>query len=132
MAINFQTALGIHEDALRIRSAKAALIASNIANVGTPNYRARDIDFKQALQNLKEQNGQLLTTHANHLKADTHLLGGSIQASYRTPTQGSFDGNTVEIDKEKAAFSENSVRYLSSLQFLSSRFQSMTRALKGE
>ncbi len=131
MAISFTNVLGNHEQALRIRSAKAALIAGNIANADTPHYKARDIDFKQALQQAQSNTATLKSTNLNHFggQADN---AASLNAKYRVPTQGSFDDNTVDMDMEKAAFGENSMHYLATLRFLTGRFQTMSRALRGE
>jgi flagellar basal-body rod protein FlgB len=130
MAISFTKVLGTHEQALHIRSAKATLIAGNIANADTPHYKARDIDFSQALQ----QSKNAVTLQATNTKHFGFQAGSAapLDVQYRVPTQGSFDGNTVDMDMEKAAFSENSIRYLSTLKFLSGRIQTITRSIRGE
>lgn len=131
MAISFNQALGNHEQALRIRSAKATLIAGNIANADTPHYKARDIDFAQALQQAQSNPATLQASNPKHFGWQAGEAA-PLEAQYRVPTQGSFDDNTVDLDMEKSAFSENSIRYLSTLRFLSGRFQTMTRAFRGE
>ncbi len=131
MAISFTNALGNHEQALHIRSAKAALIAGNIANADTPYYKARDIDFKQALQQVQNNTASLKATNEKHYGFQANNTP-TLEVKYRVPTQGSFDGNTVDMDMEKAAFGENSMHYLATLRFLTGRFQTMSRALRGE
>ena len=102
---------GIHASALQLRSQRMMLLASNIANAATPNYKARDLDFSKAL--------------------DLAQQGGSMEGAiaYRVPVQSSLDGNTVEMATEQTAFAENALAYRS---FLSGRVNTLTRALKGE
>ena len=105
---------GLHATALQLRSQRMMMLASNIANAATPNYKARDIDFSKALV-LAEQ-------------------GQSTESAiaYRVPLQPSLDGNTVEMATEQTAFAENALAYRSSLAFLNGRIGTLTRALKGE
>jgi flagellar basal-body rod protein FlgB len=105
---------GIHATALKVRGQRMAMLASNIANAATPNYKARDIDFSKALA-LAER-GQ---------SAESAI-------SYRIPMQPSLDGNTVEMPTEQTAFAENALAYRSSLAFLNGRIGTLSRALKGE
>lgn len=105
---------GIHANALQLRQQRMDMLASNIANAATPGYKARDIDFGNALK-LAEQ-GQ--------------SAAAAIQ--YRIPVQPSIDGNTVELSTEQTAFAENALGYRTSLSFLQGRISSLKRALKGE
>lgn len=105
---------GIHATALQLRSQRMAMLASNIANAATPNYKARDMDFAAALQN------------ASAGEPVDSAIG------YRVPLQPSLDGNTVELSTEQTAFAENALAYRSSLAFLQGRIGTMMRALKGE
>ena len=133
MPINFDSALGIYADALRIRSQRAELLASNLANVDTPNYKARDIDFKSALKLASEQSqdNQLDTTNSKHI-ATNNSTPFSPAIKYRVNTQDSLDGNTVDEQTEQAAFMQNAVQYEASLQFLGGQFRSLITAIKGE
>lgn len=131
MPISFDSALGIHDQALAIRSRRAELLASNIANVDTPGYKARDIDFKSVLAdaNTQTQHGNRLNvTQAGHIQT----ASGNAETLYRVPNQSSLDGNTVDAQLEKAAFAENALRYQASLNFLDSKFKGLMLALKGE
>jgi flagellar basal-body rod protein FlgB len=105
---------GIHGTALALRSQRLTMLASNIANAATPNYKARDIDFKAAMGLAQQGN-------------DT-----ASAIRYRVPVQASLDGNTVELPTEQTAFAENAVQYRTTLAFLDGRIASITRALKGE
>ncbi len=109
---------GIYGKALSIRSERMQILASNIANAATPNYKARDIDFKKALE--QSINGSEL---------DQAL---SDQMQYRVPRQPSLDGNTVELATEQTQFAENAVHYRTALSFLEGRIGTLRRALKGE
>ena len=134
MPISFDSALGIHDKAINMRSQRAELLASNIANSDTPGYKARDIDFKSALANVQATNSnmsnRLQVTNSNHIQ--TTSMSGATEIQYRTPNQPSLDGNTVDTQLEKAAFAENAMRYEASLTFLSGKFKGLMTALKGE
>ena len=109
---------GVHGKALALRSQRLGLLASNIANVSTPGFKARDIDFQAALRSAEAPGG----------------TGAARDAAvmYRTPQQPSMDGNTVELTSEQTAFAENAVAYQTTLAFLNGRIGTITRALKGE
>jgi flagellar basal-body rod protein FlgB len=131
MALSFDKALGIHADALQVRSRRLELLASNLANADTPNYKARDIDFRAALG--QAQQGQAVSIRRTH---DAHLAVGApglgIEPQYRVPNQPSLDGNTVDAQLEQAAFSQNAVQYQASLDFLNARFRGLRNALGGD
>ncbi|MGN0921698.1 MAG: flagellar basal body rod protein FlgB [Cellvibrio sp.] len=134
MTISFSKALGIHETALNFRSDRAAVLANNLANVNTPNYKARDLDFRQALS--QQMNGtsstfSAQTTHARHIEASTFSNddGGLL---YRVPHQPSIDGNTVEDQIEHAEYMKNALAFQSSFQFLNSKFTGLRSAIRGE
>ena len=133
MPISFDSALGIHDKALVVRSQRAELLASNIANSDTPGYKAKDIDFKAALENVQagqqSANG-LKVTHDNHIQLASTSAG--VETMYRVPNQASLDGNTVDSQMEKSAFAENAMRYEASLTFLNGKFRGLITALKGE
>jgi flagellar basal-body rod protein FlgB len=118
---------GVSPQALNIRSQRMELITANLANADTPGYKAIDIDFSSALAKAQGTGG-LLKTNAMHLD-----FGGSPEGiSYRTPTQLSLNGNTVETDMEHAAFMDNAIRYQASLNFLTGKIKGLMLALRGE
>ncbi len=129
-------ALGIHDDALKLRSQRSSVIASNIANADTPNYKARDLDFQKMLSVAASQQQpavQLKTSHAGHLggsEGSGQPVSGEML--YRTPTQPSLDGNTVDTQAEHTRFAENTFMYQASLSFLSSKFKGISYAIKGQ
>jgi flagellar basal-body rod protein FlgB len=131
MALSFDKAIGIHAEALQLRARRLELLASNVANSDTPNYKARDIDFRAALSHAGQAQGVGMTrTHASHLPATGAM--GAVEVKYRIPSQPSLDGNTVDPQLEQAAFAENAVQYQASLDFLNDRFRGLRKALKGE
>jgi flagellar basal-body rod protein FlgB len=134
MANPIDQAFGSHATALQLRAERSQLLAANLANADTPGFKARDIDFKQALASAQGDAGPLLTTQANHVAGlDAGPgAGQGTRALYRTPLQPSLDGNTVDVATEQAAFSENSNRYLASLTFLNGRIRGLMTALRGE
>jgi flagellar basal-body rod protein FlgB len=133
MAINFEKALGIHEQALRVRGQRAQVLANNLANTDTPGFKARDIDFKNILQGqgqLAVASTSMKTTSSGHIAGQT--LSSNASMMYRTPTQPSIDGNTVEEQVEHAQFMENGLAFQASFTFLNSKFTGLMSAIRGE
>ncbi|NOY71174.1 MAG: flagellar basal body rod protein FlgB [Gammaproteobacteria bacterium] len=133
MVFSFDKLVGVHEQALSIRAKRNELLASNLANVDTPGYKARDIDFKTALSqaNGDQNSGSIKQTHARHLSNSMSGLPNA-ELLYRVPNQPTLDGNTVDAQVEQAEFGENALRYQASLHFLDRRFKGIISALKGE
>lgn len=122
---------GIHATALKLRANRAELLAANIANADTPNYKARDIDFKHALKLAANNSGDMVTTNARHItSAGTSKMGAEIM--YRIPSQPSLDGNTVDLQTERSAFLENAMMYQASLRFLNGKISGLMTAIRGE
>lgn len=122
-----------HQTALNLRAARQELIASNIANADTPNYKARDIDFASALQGAL-QGGDKLTMSATSSGHRAGVAGESVMGApvmYRNPLQPSADGNTVDMDVERAQFADNALRYEASLRFVSDKAKDVLAALQG-
>lgn len=134
MKISFENALGIHADALSLRSQRLEILAANLVNADTPNYKAKDIDFRTALSNATgEQSGnRLSSTHSRHISTQNGVGNSNFEVKYRIPTQPTRDGNTVEAEVEQTEFARNATQYQASLQFLSGRFQGLRKALTGE
>jgi len=138
MPVNLDTYLGVHAQALKLRSQRTEVLASNLANVDTPGYRARDIDFKSVLAKASGDTApggqvQMTATKAGHIGGATTVNGTATpELKYRTPLAPSLDGNTVDAQLEQAAFAENSVRYQATLSFLNSKFRSLMTAITGQ
>lgn len=136
--------LDFQASALRLRGERERVIASNIANADTPGYKARDFDFGKALA---EATGTaaaragaapvpVAATQPGHIgytgsTAATTSLSTTALA-YRAPNQASLDGNSVEIDVERAKFAENTIRYEAALRFLGGNIKSMQTAITGQ
>ncbi len=133
MRFNLDKAMGIHESALYVRAKRGSILASNLANSDTPNYKARDIDFKSVLKNAAgvSSASNLKTTSTKHI-----IPGGNSAASadllYRHPHQAAIDGNTVDAQIEKTKFAENAMHYQTTLSFLTGKIKNLTSAIKGE
>lgn len=119
-----------HETALKLRVLRTEVLSSNIANADTPNYKARDIDFKSVLRSTTGENAAMRQTKTAHMPADPRSSLGA-ERLYRIPMQPTLDGNTVETDVEQAAFAENTVRYRASLAFLGGQITGLRYAIKG-
>lgn len=130
-------ALSFHQTALRLRSERQQVLASNIANADTPNYKARDIDFNSAFKQAMAQNGAAAAPLA---KTSPAHLGGSSGAAtasgvpllYRTASQGSVDGNTVDMDAERNQFMDNALRYEASVTFAGGQIRKLLSAIQGQ
>ena len=123
-------ALAHHEQALKLRAFRNQVLSANIANADTPNFKARDVDFSEALSAAKGDSATLRTTHDRHIRSlSTNALGADVM--YRVPMQPTLDGNTVETDVEQAAFAENALMYRTTLAFLDGQIRSIKYAIKG-
>ncbi|MGY3944197.1 flagellar basal body rod protein FlgB [Aeromonas tecta] len=131
MAISFDKAFGIHQYTLSVRAKRAEVLSSNIANADTPGFKARDIDFSQALQSAQSQQGfGLATTSERHIALQMDAPGTT---QYRNPLQpDTGDGNTVDVQQERSEFLRNSLEYQASLEFMNGKISGLLKALKGE
>ena len=121
--------LSFHAASLGLRSKRNEILASNIANAATPHFKARDINFEEELLK-QEKMGPLLTSNSRHYALQSKTTG--TETLYRQPVSPSLDGNTVEMAVEQLEFSENVVRYQTSLTFLNNRISGLLSAIKGE
>ena len=126
--------LNFHGQALTLRSERQRLLASNIANADTPGYVARDMNFAQALREATGSvatSGTLAATNPGHLtpasgaRAEPNLL-------YASPSQTNLDRNTVDMDRERANFADNSVKYEATVRFINGNVRTMLEAIKGQ
>ncbi len=148
MFANLTSGLEIHTKALVLRGERQRIIASNIANADTPGYIGRDINFKQAMTDMTQFSNSELTESALHLKvsgaATTHpnhfaktgsndsQLTDSSAMAYTIQSQPSVDGNSVDLDHERANFVDNSVRYESTLRFINGQSKGILSAIQGQ
>jgi len=136
MNISFNNALGPAPQALELRSRRTEVLASNIANADTPNYKARDISFKDALSTLldsqqnQSQGLAIAQTRNDHLASSAPTSQSNLM--YRNPLLPALDGNTVDVHKEQADFAENSLQFQAAYQFLNGRFKGLMTAIRGE
>lgn len=126
--------LGFFQAAINLRQQRQEVLASNIANADTPNYKARDFDFGSALQGAMAERMRLADTKLT-LTSARHIPGAALSADssellYRQPVQPSLDGNTVDMDIERVQFADNTMRYQSDLTIISQRIKTMLAALQ--
>ncbi len=127
----FNGAFGIHENSLLLRGQRAGVLAANIANADTPNYKARDLDFAAVLAGETGSAGLgLARTRTAHIAPAADVVDGALR--YRNPFQPSLDGNTVEAQVEQAAFADNAVRFQASLMFINRRISTLQLAITGQ
>lgn len=134
MVSKLDDALRFQQAALNLRSARQELLASNIANADTPNYKARDVDFASALRNAMAGAPVELPavkTSPMHLEGGygASLMGAPVM--YRKPVQPSADGNTVDMDVERAQFADNALRYEASVMFVNAKLKGILTAIQG-
>ena len=134
MISKLDQAFNFHQTVMSMRTERQQLIASNIANADTPNYKARDIDFSKSLQAALAGRGAVNGGLPMARTASGHLPGvasmPSTELMYRNEHQSSVDGNTVEMDVERANFSDNAIRYEASVNFVTSRFKGILDAMQ--
>ena len=132
MSFSLDSYLGVHQPALHMQARRAEVLASNLANVDTPGYKARDIDFRAVMATADDEfsPGRLAATRSMHIQPEGSVADPDLM--YRNPHQASLDGNTVEHQVELAAYTDNSMRYLMSLNFLNGKFDSLRTAIRGQ
>lgn len=123
-------ALGIHEQALRVRNQRMEVLAQNIANADTPNFKARDIDFKSVLAQVGSLSTSMAATRTGHYENGEAPDAQGLR--YRMPFNTSMDGNTVEISVEQAQYGKAAADYQATLSFLESRISGIRKALRGD
>ena len=126
---SFTEHLGFHASALQLRSRRNEMLASNIANAATPNFKARDLDFDTELKRINKI-GNIQTTDKSHFASIQKRIGKD--SVFRLPIHPSLDGNTVEMAVEQMQFSENVMRYQTTLSFLNNKISGLRSAIKGE
>ena len=137
MIDQLDAAFNFHQQALSLRHERQQVLASNIANADTPGYKARDMDFTSALERAMQTAGGGGEGLALEQTASRHLAGQAPALPrgdllYRVPDQPSLDGNTVDMDRERAQFADNSVRYQAALTFIGRRIQGLKSAMQPE
>ncbi len=134
MSISFDKALGIHEQALNFRAQRAEVLANNIANADTPNFKARDLDFSAVLaeQSQQREGGmRMQRTHEQHFALEgVEVADPALR--FRGVMHASLDQNSVDMQQEQARYAENAVQFQASFTFLNSKFKGLMGALRGE
>ena len=146
MINNLTRILDFQAQALTLRSERQRLLASNIANADTPGYKSRDMDFAQALRDATGQQGSTLgmsrpsgvastgrlgATQAGHLSGST-VMPGEARLLYSTASQPNLDNNSVDMDRERASFADNAIKYEATLGFITGGVKTMLEAIKGQ
>jgi flagellar basal-body rod protein FlgB len=133
MPVGLDSYLGVHADALKVQTQRMDVLANNLANVDTPGYKARDIDFRTALAAAGSPEAGVTLTTTNERDIPVAATGeGGAALKYRVPLAPSLDGNTVDSQQEQAAFAENTVHYQATLTFLSMRLHNLMTAITGQ
>ena len=134
MVSKLDNAFSFQQQALSLRANRQQVLASNIANADTPNYKARDFDFSAALKDAMAGrsggNLALSSTSGRHLQGSGD--SGPARLMYRKETQSSVDGNTVDMDVERAQFAENAIQYEAGITFISGRIKTLLSAIQGQ
>lgn len=129
-------ALSFHQNALRVRGQRQELIAANIANADTPNYKARDLDFsasmKNAMAGISNEAFKAKKTSEQHLDSLPSANHLNSNVLFRPIIQGSVDGNTVDMDVERNQFADNAIRYEASLVMINNQLKKMLAAIQGQ
>jgi flagellar basal-body rod protein FlgB len=132
MPISFVPTAGIHETALRLHGQRASVLANNLANSDTPNYKARDLDFKTILNQTDTENRLAIqTTNEHHISTDA-IADEPNELLYRTPQQPSIDGNTVEDQIENAEYMKNALALQASFEFVNDEYKGLKAVFRGD
>ena len=140
MLANLTAGLDFHSKALVLRAQRQGVIASNIANADTPGFAARDINFKESMSAAKSSSLALdglrgSSTNRAHMATAGSSLGGPDSDRglvYAAQSQPSMDGNSVDLDRERANFADNSVRYEATLRFINGYSKTILSAIQGQ
>lgn len=128
---SIESALSVYSQAMNLRTQRHQVLASNIANADTPNYKARDFSFEKAMENAMAGHGSgdiaLATTSAGHISGGAGNMAVGLQ--YRSVTQSAVDGNTVDMDVERAQITDNAIQYQIVSQLISEKFKGIRSAL---
>jgi len=128
-ALSFKNSLGIHPQTMQLRAARAEVLANNLANADTPNFKARDFDFNAMLEAESRRSLEMNATDQRHLRGNVNT---DSELMYRNPYQPAIDGNTVDTQMEQSFYTENALRYNASFEFLNSKFKGLKNAIKGQ
>lgn len=122
------------ETALKLRSERQEVLASNIANADTPGYKARDFDFQKSFEAAlqKKPVKPLQATDSRHLQPKESVDPFAPALLYRNPRQSGIDGNTVDMNAEMAAMTDNGIRYQAGITFMQKRIEGLRSALTGQ
>jgi len=132
LALNIDNAFGVFPQALNVHENRAEVLANNLANETTPNFKSQDYDFRSFLKNdnaAMKTAKMLNTTDAQHINNSNNFMLEFLQ--YRTQVQPSLDGNTVDSDVESQQYADNSMRYMANLTFLTKKIQDLMLAING-
>lgn len=140
MFANLASSLDFHSNALVLRAERQRVIASNIANADTPGYAGRDINFKEALSAANGSGNQSPTpsmprgaSNPRHIALQSSTTSLDATAlRYTTQSQPAMDGNSVDMDRERANFVDNSVRYEATLRFINGQSKTLLSAIQGQ
>ena len=122
--LDFQT------QALTLRAERQRLLASNIANGDTPGFLARDFDFASALRAATSARGRDGGAGGNALGTPISDRARGLTLNYALPAQTNLDGNTVDMDRERASFADNAIKYEATLRFINGSVRTMLDAMK--
>ncbi|MBW1714103.1 MAG: flagellar basal body rod protein FlgB [Deltaproteobacteria bacterium] len=119
----FNDSVRLLGNVLNYRVDRHSLLASNLANIETPNYKTKDIAFEQALQAALPDPNQLrmVRTHARHLPL--YDASGRVRSQVVT-------GGEVDIDKQMAKLAENNLMYNAMVQLLSGKYRAIRETIE--
>ena len=124
--------LRVPAQSLKLQAQRAQVLAANIANADTPNYKARDINFRAVMAATSEASSAFSMTTTAPAHMTPSAAADPAVSKYRVPLAPSLDGNTVDVQAEQAAFAETTVRYRSSLEFVNDTFRGLLLAITGQ
>nr|WP_321272609.1 flagellar basal body rod protein FlgB [uncultured Tolumonas sp.] len=130
MSISLDQELGLHGYALELRSMRSQILAGNLANIETPGYQARDIDYQSIMNSVAQSLDATSQTDNSAVVSQPQVSTDDLL--YRIPYQVSQDGNTAELGPEQTRFTQNAMDFQTSLTFLNMKISGLKEAIKGE
>lgn len=126
----FSNTVSTLEKALNYSSAKQKVISQNIANVDTPNYKAKDVSFKAAFEQALGQSFQANRSDARHFEFGSRASSGPGMVTKKNVNYNE-NGNSVDLDKEMADLATNQIYYNALTERINGKFNSLQSVIRG-
>lgn len=118
-------------NSLAYSTAKNETISNNIANIDTPNYNAKDVVFKDMMNDVLERSSKATRTHPKHIPFTENKANQSFRTIAKTNSTYNHNGNNVDIDSEMAELAKNQIYYQALVDRLNGKFNNLQTVIRG-